>query len=180
LSEKFDYIILPPDAFHMTLRDRFVDARQHVQDALDAVSRIKKSEDRVVVKYRSKNQQLNFMCDAEALVGYGTLLDLCSEHTIVIGFPGSAMLECLLNDIRFFPFWDYRLHQQNRYFCMDAVQRLIDTVHVARSGGELYDNLVHQRVYKPGRSKTQLLHQNGIQLHRIVDEILTLNNKINT
>lgn len=156
----------------MTLRDRLADARLYIQDAVDVVSRIKSPEDRLVVKYRDEKHRLNFPYHGEARVGYGALLDLCSEHTIVIGFPGSAAWECLVNGIRFYAFRDFSAHMANRFTDKGAVERLLDIMYVAHNKDELYDNICHKRIYKPGHSKGSLTHQDGMLLHEIVEEIL--------
>ena len=172
MNEKFDYVVLPPDAFHITLRDRLFEARHYTRDVLDVVSHIRKPGERVVVKYRNETHYQNFPANAEARIGYGGLLDLCAKETIVIGFPGSAMLECLLNDIRFYAFWNYGFYEKNKHLSLYALNRLIEIIHIARSNDELADNLAHQRIFKPGRAKGDLLHQHGIALHEIVANIL--------
>jgi len=156
----------------MTMRDRLVDARRYIQDMFDVVHRIKRPEDRVVVKYRGMNQQLNFPYDGENRVGYGTLLDLCDRDTIVIGPPGSAALECLLNDIRFYVFQDFGLYEANKYGDKEAVERLLSIIHVASNKDELFENIIYTRIYKPGHSKRNLIHQDGMHLNEVVEEIL--------
>lgn len=156
----------------MTLRDRLVEARRYVQDMHDVVSHFKKPGEQIVVKYRTENQRRNFPCDYESRVGYGTLLDLCTEQTVVIGPPGSALLECLSNGVRFYSFWDYDSYIRNRYLSIQSLNRLSEVVYIAKSKEELLDNLHYQRIYKPGRSKTDLLHQDGMRLKEIVSKII--------
>lgn len=168
---KYDYVILPPDVYHMTLRDRLVDSQQLMADALDVVDRLKGDGQTVLVKYRSKNQPINFPCAAESQVEYGPLLDYCSSTTIVIGFPGSAALDCLLSDIPFYAFWNYQCYQGNRFVSMEAVTRLLDVIYIARTNAELYENIVNRTIFKPGRKKNDLLHSNGMSLQEIIQEI---------
>lgn len=149
-----------------------MDARHQIQRALDVVARVKNPEERVVVKYRTEVQLQNFPCEAEIRVGYGALLDFCAAHTIVIGPPGSAMLECLLNDIRFYSFRNYHQYLANKSLSIEALNRLQDVVYIAESKEELFDNMMHKRVYRPGHSKVDLLHQDGMRLHEIAAAII--------
>ena len=154
----------------MTLNDRMADAQQVIPTIVEVVERVKKPGDKVLVKYRVDKQYLMFPYDGESIVGYGKLLDYCSADTIVIGFPGSAAVECLLNDVRFYAFWDYRRYQANKYLWFDPE---IFFLYVARTKEELYENIVSQRMYRSGYSKRDLLHEDGMYLHEIVSVILS-------
>lgn len=177
IMDKYDYIILPPDAFHMTLRDRRVVAQQMMEDALDVVEGIRGDGQRVLVKYRTAKQLVKFPCSAESKVGYGRLLDYCTDSTIVIGFPGSSpLLERLLNDGLFYAFWDYRNYLDNRYISMEAVTRLLNVIYIARNKEELRENILAGKIFKPGHSKEDLLYSDGIYPHEIIHEILMRQN----
>ena len=60
-----------------------------------------------LIKYRDKSQFLAFPTSHASEIGYGTLMNYCDENSIVIGHPGSAMIECLRNNISFYSYFDY-------------------------------------------------------------------------
>lgn len=177
MKEKFEFIVLPPDAYHMTLRDRLADARNDIQEALDVINAIRRPEDKVIVKYRVENQRKLFPTAAETRVGYGALLDLCRPDTIVVGKPGSATWECLLNDISFYTFWDLRRYQSSQYYNQKAISRLSRVLQIAKTGEELLANIRQGAIYQPGRSKSDLIHGNGMPLADIISAILAHRNR---
>lgn len=168
----YDFVLLPPDAFHLTLRDRIADAERWLAEALDVIEELRSPRQRVLVKFRSRNQALNFPVKCEVRCGYGRLLEYCSPESVVIGWPGSGAWECLLHDIPFYSFWDARKYLRNRYVSPAAVRRLHALLHIACDKNSLRENIRHRRVFKPGKGKKDLLHEKGMDLHRIVVEIL--------
>jgi len=176
--EKYEFIVLPPDAFHMTLRDRLVEAQAEFSAILAVVDRVKLPGQRVLVKYRSENQRANFPCARNARVGYGQLLKFCARNTTVIGPPNSAAWECWLNDIAYYPFWNHRRYAGNKYLSVDAIGWLSQVVYIACNAEELHENLVRRRIFKPGKSKRDLLHRDGLYLQEIVARILQRRKRI--
>lgn len=172
LREEFKYVILPPDGFHLTLRDTITNARNLVPGLLEVIKRIQRPGERILVKYRTENQRKMFPTTAQSLVGYGTLLDLCGPGTIVVGKPGSATWECLLNNINFFAFWNMQQNCGNRFTSSAALVSLSAVLKIARTNEELYDNLCHGTTYQPGKSKLDLINLNGMRLSEIVSTIL--------
>lgn len=172
MTEEYKYIILPPDGFHMTMRDTIADAREYIPAALEVIEKIRQPGESVLIKYRTENQRRLFPTRVHARVGYGNLLDLCGPDTVVVGRPGSATWECLLNDISFYAFWDMWSYCNNRFTNRGALTRLSNILKVARTPQELHSNLSHGEIYQAGRSKLDLLHSTGVGLPDIVSAVL--------
>ena len=167
--KNYPYIILPPDAFHLTIKDLIYDERQLFISIIDMVNQVMAPIDNILVKYRTENQKKNFPCNSTSTVGYGKLLDYCGEKTRVIGPLGSAAIECLSRDI---PYYAYQLNnsiQSNR-----AIYNMLsEALYVADCAGKLMDHLKNNKIYRHGYSKRDLLHENGLYLHQIVELILS-------
>ncbi len=172
MYQKFDFIILPPDGMHLTLRDRLCDARLMLQSITEAIEAIMERDASLLIKYRSKNHFKNFQYGKNTIIGYGTLLDYCKQSTTVVGMPGSATIECLMNDIAFYSyciFLDDIEMATNRCFLGFKIQRAL---HIAKSAPEVLNNIQNRRIYKKGFSNKDLLYEEGISLQEIVDKIL--------
>ena len=172
MIEKYKFIILPPDGYQTTMFDRFVEARHYIQTVFDVAIKIGVPKENILVKYRTAHQKNNFPTDQKSIVGYGSLLDYCSTNTIVIGGPGSGMVECLTNEIRYFLYWNFRLYQHNRFLSATSLSKLIETFYIATSVKELHDNILHNKIFKPNFSNKNLLHNDAQTLAQIVVQIL--------
>ena len=176
MKEKYKYIVLPPDGVQLTLRDRLFDARSYIPEIVEVITRIKKPEDKILIKYRSKKQLMNYPFVGESKVGYGTLLNYLTEESIVIGPPiGSATIECLYNDYSFYSFLNFKLYQANEWTsAYDDYQKIL---HIAQTKEELFYNLSNQKIYQAGKSKDDLIHKDGLSIKEIVSIILKKRDK---
>ena len=173
LMKKYKFIILPPNGFHFTMNDRLSDARHFVADAVDVVNSFRQPGESLVIKYRSHNETKNYPTEQSVLVGYGQLLDLCSEESVVIGNPGSATWECLLNGISFYSIWNINRCKASGYFSQQAITGLSNMLYIANNKNELLDNLKQRKIYKPGKSLSDLSVSKTLRLTEIIDMILT-------
>ena len=172
MTEKYKYIILPPDAFHITLTDTIAAARNFIPITLEVIEKIRQPGENVLVKYRTESQRKLFPTKVDSQVGYGNLLDYCDPSTVVVGRPGSATWECLLNNISFYAFWDMQRYSNNLFVSSDALFRLSHVLKIAQTQEELCYNLIHGAIYQAGRSKLDLIHSPGFGLSEIVATIL--------
>ena len=179
MNDKSEFIILPPDFFHLTLRDRMSDARCYIKDVLEVIKSIRQPSDRLIIKYRTENQRRLFPTDETARVGYGKILDFCLPHTIVIGMPNSATWECLLNDISYYSFMDFQRIEKNKLCDKDSITRLSKFLYIAQNKEELLYNILQRRIYRHGILKKSLIFENGSNLNDIISIILTAKTKGN-
>ena len=82
------------------------------------------------------------------------------------------MLECLSNDINFFAFSNYENYVSNPSF-NPLTSKLL---YIAKNKEELLNNILNNKIYKPGYSKSDLLHSDGKYLDEIVSFILNERN----
>ena len=150
------------------------DGRKSLQEAIEVVNTLLKDGEDYLIKYRDPGEYKKYPSIGNIISnsGQGKLLDYCKPETIVIGNPGSSMMECLNNDINFYSFSNYEKHIANPSFNNNT----IDLLHVAKNKAELIYNIQNNRIYKDGFSKNDLFHHDGIYLNEIVS--LILNKKI--
>jgi len=166
---KYKYIILAPELFHLTMSDFISDGRKEIKDIVHIINKIKLDEDEYLVKYRTLAQFTMFPTKDTHVIGYGNLLDYCTKDSVVIGYPGSAMLECLSNDISFFSYYDYEKHSLNP----NMNKLLTQLLYISKTKEELLDNILHKRIFREGYSKDDLIYNDGKFLHEVVSNILS-------
>ena len=156
---------------HMTMSNLISDGRKSLQDAKEVVNTLLNDGEDYLIKYRDPGEFRKYPSTGNIISksGQGRLLDYCNPDTIVIGNPGSSMMECLINDINFFSFSNYEKHIANPSFNIYTNNLL----HVARNKTELLENIQNNKIYKDGYSKNDLLHHDGIYLDEIVSLILS-------
>ena len=145
-----------------------VDDRKTIEDIVYVVNKIKSEKENYLIKYRTLSQFQIYPTEYVKEIGYGTLINFCNKNSIVIGHPGSAMIECLSNDIKFFSYCDYE-----KYTLNSSMNKLVmKYLYIAKNKEELLDNISHKKIYRPGYSKVDLLYKDGKYLNEIVSGIL--------
>ncbi len=168
MIKKYKYIILPPELFHKSMSDLIIDNAKVIDRIIGVIDNITNCKNECLIKYRSYEQLAMYPSKNNNEVGYGELLDYCKEDSIVIGYPGSAMIECLNNNIRFFSFHDFEKQSKNS----DINTLLTQAIYVAKNEEELLDNIVNNKIFKSGYSNSDLLYSNGMTLCEMVAYIL--------
>ena len=149
------------------MKDRVYDRSQLFLSIIDVIDKKKLTGETILVKYRTEKQKLYFPNNNTSIVGYGKLLDYCSERTKVIGPLGSAAIECLYHNIPYYAYiskFDTKLNSS-------IYNKLFDALCVANCTEEIAYNLKNKKIYRQGYSKQDLLHQDGIYLYQMVDII---------
>lgn len=155
------------------MQDKIVDSRRFFNEICLAISMHKKINDSLVIKYREASQVLVFPCSCETIVGGKKgVLDLCDEDTIVIGPPGSALLECQLHEVPFYSYWRYESYKDNQFLSSKSVDNLQSIIYIAKNNIELIFNMANSKIYKDGYSKSDLIYGNGLRLNEVVKTIL--------
>ena len=165
---------------YLTMSNLISDGRKGFNDILVVVKKLILDDEEFLIKYRTLGEYKKLgefkkhpsSGNIETKSGQGRLLDYCAFDTIVIGYPGSAMLECLTNDINFFSFSNYEKHISNPSFNALTTKLL----YIAKSKEELLNNIINKKIYKAGYSKSDLLHNDGKYLDEIVSFILNKRN----
>lgn len=166
---KYKYIILAPEVFHLSVSDLISDGRKEMEDIVQVVNKVNLNKDECLIKYRTLQQFKMFPTKHKYKIGYGTLLDYCTKDSIVIGYPGSAMVECLNNGISFFSYYNYEKYTLNP----NMNKLLIQPLYIAKNKEELLDNILHKRIFRSRYSKDDLINNNGDFLHEAVSNILS-------
>jgi hypothetical protein len=168
LSKVYKYIILAPEVHHVAMSNLFVECRKTIKDIEYVVNKVKLKNEDYLIKYRDPLQFLRFPTDHIKEIGYGTLMKYCDEKTIVIGHPGSSMIECLTNNVSFFSYFDYDKCKQN-----SGINMLTnDCLYIAKNKEELLENIISNRIYKSGNNKEDIVFNDGKYLYEIVHDIL--------
>jgi predicted glycosyltransferase len=171
LSKKYNYIVLAPEIFHSSMTNLIAHDRDIFKDTINVVKKTKLAKEDFLVKYRTRSQYKIFPTDEIKEIGYGNLIDFCYQKTIVIGYPGSAMIECFTNNITFFPFCDL-----NKFILNSSVNKLLNNfLYIATNEEELLDNIKQNKVFRDGYSKEDILHKDAKYLNEIVKNILNKN-----
>jgi len=174
LKKKYKYIILPPETFHQTMSDLIIDSAKTIDRITSVINKVTNFKNECLIKYRSYEQLAMYPSKNNIEVGYGELLSYCEKDSIVIGYPGSAMIECLKSDIRFFSFHDFEKQSKNQ----NINTLIIRALHVAKNEEELLDNILNNKIFKPGYSVEDLLYSDGMNLCEIVSYILNNQKRI--
>ena len=170
MNKTYKYIILAPEMLHRTMTSLYVEERKRMKDVEYIVNQIKINTDDYLIKYRDKAQLLAFPTSHSSEIGYGTLMRYCNENSIVIGCPGSAMIECLRNNIRFFPYFNYEKFSHKSTVNL----LLLKCLFVSKNKEELLENILCNNIFKPGYKKEDLLFHDAKYLYEIVDSILKI------
>tara|TARA_B110000967_G_C18902071_1_gene576767 strand:- start:2477 stop:3031 length:555 start_codon:yes stop_codon:yes gene_type:complete len=168
LDKIYKFIILAPEVHHFTMSNLLVECRKTIIDIEHVVNKVKLNNEDYFIKYRDKLQFLRFPTNHSSKIGYGNLMKYCNENTIVIGHPGSAMIECLSKNVSFFPYFDYDKCKQNS----NLNTLLLDCLYVAKNKEELLDNILSNKLYKPDFSFDDLVPSKSRYLHEIVHDLL--------
>ena len=84
------------------------------------------------------------------------------------------MIECLRNNLKFFPYFDFdKLHSN-----LNINPILIEGLHIAKNKDELLDNILSNRLFKYGFTVNDIVFKNGKYLHEIASSIINQNNTI--
>jgi hypothetical protein len=167
LIEKFDFIILPR-GFHEDLDDLISKNSQWFQSLADAIENYKLSTQTILAKYQVSKLKNSNPVNCTTVVGYGTFLNYCSKDTIIVGPPGSACIEALLNDLSYYTYITTEDPHPNKGY----YNGLREMLFVASTVDEVIDNIKNKNIYKSGFSKKDVLYENGKSLHEIVEIIL--------
>jgi hypothetical protein len=170
-KKKYKFIVLAPEMQHFSLSSLIVETRKTIQDIEYVICKLIKKNEEYLIKYRDEFQVLMYPSNHQKKIGYGNLMKFCNSDTIVIGHPGSAMIECINNGINFYPYFDYDKFIQNS----TLNTKLLEGMHISRNKQELLDNLLSNKVFKDGFSKEDLFFKNGKYLFEIVSQILDKN-----
>jgi hypothetical protein len=155
------------------MKDRIVDSRKYFTQIVDAIYQYKTVNDGLIVKYREHAQWQAFPCACETIIGgKKSILDLCDNNTLVIGPPGSALLECLLNDVPFYTYWNYELYKGNQFLNQKSIDSMMRIFYIAKNTEELTFNINNSKIYKNDHSKKDLIYYDGLRLNEIVKIIL--------
>lgn len=145
--------------------------RKIIGDIVGVVNKIKSDEEEYCIKYRTKFQSKIFPTEYSKEIGYGNLIDFCDHKTVVIGYPGSAMIECFKNNIAFFPYCNL-----DKFILNSTFNKLLSNyLFIAKNKEELLDNILSNRVFKEGYSKEDVLHNDAKYLKEVVKNILNQN-----
>ena len=159
---------MPPERCHITMSDLIIDNVTMTNRIIDMVNNLTNCKSEYLVKYRSYEQLAMFPSKNNFEVGYGDLLDYCQKDSIVIGYPGSAMIECLTSNIKFFSFNDFEKTSKNQNINI----LLTKAIYIAKNEEELLDNILNNKIFKLGYSVKDLLYLDGISLCEMVSYIL--------
>lgn len=170
LHKNYKYIILAPEMLHRATASLYVEERKRLKDVEHVVNKVKLNKDDYLIKYRDKSQFLAFPTSHASEIGYGTLMNYCDENSIVIGFPGSAMIECLMNNISFYSYFDYEKFSHKSTVNL----LLLKCLFIAKNKEELLENILCNNILKPGYKKEDLLFNDGKYLNEIVASILKI------
>ncbi len=167
----YDFIILPPEGFNFYLSWPLHKLRQRFKSLIYMVTKYKKQEQTLLIKYRAKKQKKFYPVNDvyNALDDkVGSFLEYCHDKTIVIGPSGSACIEALKSNIRYF---SYEIspypNNNNAYY-----SKLNSVLFVAKNNKEIIENINSNRIYREGASINDLLHTDGLYLEEIVKFIL--------
>lgn len=170
LDKFYKYIILAPEMQHFSSSSLIVETRKTIKDIESVIKKINSKNAEYLIKYRDEFQVLMYPSSHEKRIGYGSLMKYCNSETIVIGHPGSAMIECINNNIKFFPFFDYDKYTQNSFLNIILVEGLF----IARNKVELLDNILSNKIFKPEFTREDVFFNNGKYLYEIVSNILDI------
>lgn len=155
------------------MKDRIVDSRNFFSQVADTINLYKAVNGSLTVKYREESQRLAFPCAYRAIVGgKESILELCDSDTVVIGPPGSALLECLLNDVPYYAYWNYEFYKDNQFLSRRSIESMMNILHIAKNSNELIFNIINSKIYKNKYSKRDLIYCDGLKLNAIVKIIL--------
>jgi hypothetical protein len=168
LKKSYKYIVLAPEIEHFAMSNLIVEGRKMIKDVQYVIDKINLKNEDYIIKYRSQMQFLTFPTDHSREFGYGNLIQFCRSDTTVIGPPGSAMIECLINGISFFNYFDYDKCSQNS----SLNNSIMKFLYVAKNKEELLDNILNNRIFRLGFNKSDLLYSDGKNLNEIVESIL--------
>ena len=165
-------IILPPDHHHSTMRDTFAKNSQYIKSIYELCLKLNYTQNQILIKYRTNEQKNNHYTNYKSEIGYGLLKNYLHKGVIVIGPPGSATIECLLNDLQFYTYEDLNLISQNKSVNLQALDQLYKTLYIADNIENLEFNMLNELIYKKNKSKKNLTFNNGYYTKQIVEKIL--------
>jgi hypothetical protein len=173
--KKYNFIILPPEGFYISIDWPFYRLRIWFQSLVSLIEQYKENDKTLLIKYRSKNQGAFFPIkniDSVNEESYGSFLKYCNKNTIVIGPLGSACIEALLKNIKYYAYDPTPSPNKNKAYC----GKLNQLLYTAIDKNELFDNLKNNKIYKHNYSKDDLLYSDGIYLDQIVELIISNKN----
>jgi hypothetical protein len=161
----YNYIILPPEELNMSLDMPMHKERAWFKSLVDCIFKLKDKNETCLIKFKYNAQRKifsEFSNDNEC-----NFLNYCDQNTIIIGQPGSACIEALIGDLSYFP---YSLSCNN--YNKAVFNKLSDVLYIANNAEDIVKNLARKRIYRPGFSKKDLLHNEGMYLNQIIESIL--------
>ncbi len=171
MKKKYNFVLLPPEGFHISLDWPLYKLRIWFQSVVSIIDQYKDQDQICLIKYRSKNQNLFFPINTSDSVvddSCGSFLEYCNQETIVIGPLGSACIEALKNNVRYYSYDPLPCPSENKaYF-----NQLNQLLYTAQDKDELLENLKKEQIYRYGYSKCNLLYKDGMYLNQIVKLIL--------
>lgn len=165
---KYNFILLPPDGFQMTIKDKLCDENLFFNQIVNFFYKNKKINEKILIKYRSNHQKKRFPNKLIESTEKGKLLDLCDDNTCVIGPVNSATIECLHSKINYFCYrYDPGLHENLSIFCtLDKV------LYVSNNISEIQENFQKKKIFRDNYSINDVTHKNGFKLNQIAEKIL--------
>ena len=132
-------VLLPPDVGWESLK--------LLMTILDGVSLRYSNDVSVVVKCRTRQQfdrilkTMAFKKCPEIKWGYGKLIDMLDNDTVVIGPPGSAFIECRSAGYKFISVFDFDLFKRMKFFDLDRIEFMRMNGDICYSADEVLDLL---------------------------------------
>ena len=169
MIKKFDFVLLPPDGFHINFQDLHylkIKNFQLIEKHIYNMSKFQKKK--MIIKYRTEFQKENFPCKSEYKVGYGNLLDLCHEKTEIIGPCGSSMLKVLKSNLNYYSY-DFEKRYSDKRIERNKFNAIL---HVANTVPELIKNIKNKKIYKKNLNYKSLLFSDGKSLKDLVSDII--------
>jgi hypothetical protein len=167
----YNFVILPPETYLLSLDWPLYKFKVWFQSIVSGIDEFNDQNHNCLIKYRSLNQKLFFPVDTNNAVldeDSGSFLKYCNQDTIIVGPLGSACVEALRSNMRYFSYDPLPRPSQNKaYF-----NQLNEMLYTANDKAELLNNINKNQIFRKGFSKINLLYEDGIDLNQIVKQIL--------
>jgi len=168
---EYSFVILPPETHHLSLDWPLNKFKVWFQSVVSGIEEFKSQNQLCLIKYRSSNQKLFFPVSTTSEIieeDGASFLKYCAKNTIVIGPLGTACIEALIKDIRYFPYDPLPYPSKNIAY----YNKLNEILYASKTKYELIENIKSNLIFRKGYSRKNLLYEDGLNLNQIVNLIL--------
>ena len=164
----YDIIILPPEDFYFSIDDLYI-KNYNLFIKIVKILLKKYKNKKILIKFRNLEHKKLFNVNYNNVATSGKIFDYANKNCIIIGPPGSIVIESL---IKGFNFYSYRalIKPKNKA----RVSGFDNALEIANNETKLMRNLRKKLIFKKGRNKNDLLHKKTLLLKDIVEEILKI------